>query len=104
MYKTFAVAAAAMWLSAVSPDAQAFPLVPSPSSDAAPAATVVARGCGRGWHRGPVGGRRPNARVVVVPSAPVVVAPAVAPVVVAPAVVCPPGYHPGPRGRRCWPN
>jgi hypothetical protein len=37
---------------------------------------LVAGGCGRGWHRGPGGGCRPNA--------PVVVAPVVAPPVVRP--------------------
>jgi hypothetical protein len=46
-------------------------------------------GCGIGFHRGPLGGCRPNGVVVVAPAAPVVVA---APVVAAPAavVVAPP--------------
>jgi hypothetical protein len=56
----------------------------------------AAGGCGIGFHRGPYGGCRPNA-VVVVPGAPVVVAPAP---VVAP-VVCGPGYRWHPGYRRC---
>jgi hypothetical protein len=55
-------------------------------------------GCGIGFHRGPYGGCRPNA-VVVVPGAPVVVAPG--PVVVRPPVVCGPGYRWHPGYRRC---
>jgi hypothetical protein len=54
-------------------------------------------GCGAGWHRGPYGGCQPNRAVVVVPSAPVVVAPAV----VTPPVVCGVGYRWHPRWRRC---
>ena len=38
-------------------------------------AANAAGGCGPGFHRGPYGGCRPNARVVVVRPAPVVVAP-----------------------------
>jgi len=58
----------------------------------------AAGGCGPGYHRGPYGGCRPNAEVVVVPAAPVVVAPTV----VAPApVVCTAGYRWHPRFRRC---
>jgi hypothetical protein len=36
----------------------------------------TAGGCGIGFHRGPLGGCVPNGRVVIVPAAPVVVAPA----------------------------
>jgi len=52
----------------------------------------AAGGCGPGFHRGPYGGCRPNERpVVVVPGAPVVVAP----------VVCRGGFRWHPRYRRC---
>jgi hypothetical protein len=57
----------------------------------------AAGGCGIGFHRGPYGGCQPNAAVVVVPGAPLVVAP---PVVVAP-VVCGVGFRWHPRFRRC---
>ncbi len=50
-------------------------------------------GCGPGFYRGPYGGCRPyRAPVVVVPGAPVVVAP---------PIVCGPGYRWHPRWRRC---
>ena len=42
----------------------------------------VAEGCGPGWWRGPGGRCHPMAR----------------------ARLCPPGFHIGPEGRRCWPN
>jgi len=42
----------------------------------------VAEGCGPGWWRGPGGRCHPMAR----------------------GRLCPPGYHIGPEGRRCWPN
>jgi hypothetical protein len=54
----------------------------------APIATVdnsivkVAEGCGPGWWRGPGGRCHPFAQ----------------------GRLCPPGYHIGPWGRRCWPN
>src|SRR5262249_15927066 len=58
----------------------------------------AAEGCGPGFHRGPLGGCRPNGPVVVAPAGPIVVAPAV----VAPAaVVCGVGYRWHPRWRRC---
>ena len=89
-------------------NAEAFPVSSQPGSGAP--VTLIAGGCGIGWHRGPLGACRPNGRAVVVaPAAPVVVAPA-APVVVAPprpAVVAPPcprGFHLGPGGRACQPN
>ncbi len=72
---------------------QAMPI--APLSGASPDITLVAGGCGAGFHRGPYGGCVRNAAVVV--GAPVVVAP-VAPVVVAPA---PRAYfYYG--GRRCY--
>ncbi len=42
----------------------------------------VAEGCGPGWWRGPGGRCHPMAM----------------------NRACPPGYHLGPHGRRCWPN
>ena len=47
-----------------------------------PAVTLVAEGCGPGWWRGPGGHCHPMAM----------------------GRACPPGYHLGPEGRRCWPN
>lgn len=103
MQMKFASAAAAAMLGAVvSFNAQALPVSPSPSGQAEPLVTLVAGGCGPGFHRGPYGHCRANEAVVVVPGAAVVVEP-VAPVVVAP-VICPPGTHLGPRGRACRPN
>jgi hypothetical protein len=100
----FASAAAAAVLAAVvSFNAQALPVAAFQSGQAEPLVTLVAGGCGPGFHRGPYGHCRANREaVVVVPGAPVVVEP-VAPVVVAP-VACPPGFHLGPRGRACHPN
>jgi hypothetical protein len=49
------------------------------------AVTLVAEGCGPGFHRGPAGHCRPNAFVP-------------------PRRVCPPGTHLGPMGRECRPN
>src|SRR5258705_13666801 len=107
--RTFATTAAAILISGIAFNAEALPAVPTGLGDGASAVTLVAGGCGIGWHRGPGGGCRPNARAVVVaPAAPVVVAPAAPVVVESPAVgggpVCPPGYHLGPRGRACRPN
>jgi hypothetical protein len=51
----------------------------------------AAGGCGPGFHPGPYGRCRPNERVIVVPRAPVVVAP----------VVCSGGFRWHPRLRRC---
>jgi hypothetical protein len=54
----------------------------------------AAGGCGPGFHPGPYGRCRPNERpVLVVPGAPVVVAPA--------PVVCTGGFRWHPRLRRC---
>jgi len=47
-----------------------------------PAVTLVAEGCGAGWWRGPGGHCHPMAN----------------------GRLCPPGYHIGPEGHRCWPN
>jgi hypothetical protein len=78
--KVFSAAAAALFLSFASiHDASA------------------AGGCGPGWHLTPYGCRVNRAPVVVVPGAPVVVAPAVA----APPVVCGADYRWHPHWRRC---
>jgi hypothetical protein len=75
---------------------------------AAFSAAYAEGGCGWGWHRGPLGGCRPNgsAPVAVAPAPTVVVpVPGGAAVVYAPSGrACPIGYHLGPQGRRCWPN
>ena len=95
---TFACAVVGSFISL---SAQAVPVAPLDShltSDV----TLVAGGCGIGFHRGPYGGCRANAGdVVVVPGA--IVAP-VAPVVVVPGRACPLGMHLGPYRRRCIPN
>lgn len=95
---------------------QALPIATLDARFEAPNVTLVADGCGVGFHRGPLGRCRPNAvvvarpPVVVVPPrvvpAPVVVVPppVVERRVVAPRVVCPVGTHLGPAGRRCIPN
>jgi hypothetical protein len=87
--------------------ASAGPALPSRASDARAAITLIEGGCGWGYHPGPYGGCRPNGpggrppgeygppsaggpRVVVGPRGG--------------AIVCPPGYHLGPRLRECWPN
>jgi hypothetical protein len=86
-------------------NAQALPLSPAPNQEAGSMVTLVAGGCGIGFHRGPYGGCLRNgvyAPVVVAPyAAPVVVAPYGAPVVVVPHG-CPYGYHYGAYGR-CYP-
>jgi hypothetical protein len=92
---------AGVGLAGISPS-QALPLVLMDQARAG-VITLVAGGCGIGLHRGPYGGCRVNEReVVVVPAAPVVVAPVVAPVVV--ARPCPLGMHLGPYGHRCFVN
>ncbi len=64
--------------------------------------TLVAGGCGPGFHRGPFNGCVANGPVVVGPAVvvapPVVVAPGL---VVAPPVVCGAGFRWHPRFRRC---
>jgi hypothetical protein len=77
---------------------QAMPLVPLDQVQAG-VITLISGGCGIGAHRGPYGGCRANVgEVVVVPGAPVLVAPVVI------ARPCPPGMHLGAYGRRCWAN
>ena len=103
MCKKFALAVAGGILATVlSFDTQALPISPFQPVHGTPIVTLIAGGCGIGWHRGPLGGCQPNGRAVVVaPAAPVVVAPAAPPVV---ARVCPPGFHLGAAGRACRPN
>jgi hypothetical protein len=81
MLRTLAFAALGVaMVSFASHQAQALPMSnPLPAIDSSDV-TLVAQGCGRGWHRGPGGVCRRNAPVVV------------APVVVAPRV-CPRGFH-----------
>jgi hypothetical protein len=104
--------AGAVLVSVVSFAAQALPISSEVTSGyGQPFVTQVAGGCGPAGHRGPYGGCRYNrgpvvvvpgaAAIVAEPVAPVVVGPAVAPVVVVAPIVCPPGYHLGPRGRAC---
>ncbi len=104
MLRALGLAAAAAFLNLVMlGNVHALPISAAPSADGAAGVTLVAGGCGYGYHRGPYGHCRPNVGpgpVVVVPP-PVVVAPR--PVVVLPRV-CPRGFHLGPEGRRCWPN
>jgi hypothetical protein len=57
-------------------------ILPVPVGAAADLTIKVAEGCGPGYWRGPGGHCHPYAR----------------------GRLCPPGYHIGPEGRRCWPN
>jgi len=56
-------------------------IAPAPLSNATPI-IKVAGGCGAGWWRGPEGHCHPMAV----------------------GRACPPGYHLGPEGKKCWPN
>ena len=98
MRKAFYASAIALLGLAAGP-VQAMPI--APFSDAAPDITLVAGGCGWGFHRGPYGGCVRNGVVAVAPAPAVVVG---APAVVAPAgpvVVAPRTYfYYG--GRRCY--
>jgi hypothetical protein len=95
----FLFACAALGASLASFGALAFP-VSSLNSQIGSDVTLVAGGCGIGFHRGPYGGCQPNGVVVgpLVVAPPVVVAPAV---VVAPPIVCGIGFRWHPRFRRC---
>lgn len=57
-------------------------IVPVPVAPGSDLTIKVAEGCGPGFWRGPGGRCHPMAR----------------------GRFCPPGYHIGPHGRRCWPN
>lgn len=53
------LAAASLMIAGFVFDAQAMPTAPI-ATDHAPGVTLIAGGCGPGWHRGPYGGCRPN--------------------------------------------
>jgi hypothetical protein len=57
-------------------------VTPAPVGNAASPIVKVAEGCGPGFWRGPGGRCHPFAV----------------------NRACPPGYHLGPEGKRCWPN
>ncbi len=79
--KLLAASALALGLGlfAIAPS-QAMPLAPLPLATAGDAAIIqVSGGCGWGGHRGPYGGCRPLYN-------------------------CPPGWHSGPYGQRCFRN
>jgi hypothetical protein len=88
----FSFACAVLGSSLASFSAQTFPISSLDSRLGASEVTLVAGGCGIGFHRGPYGRCRPNGPVIVAPAAPVVVAP---------PVVCGVGFRWHPRFRRC---
>lgn len=57
-------------------------ITPAPVANSGSVIVKVAEGCGPGWWRGPNGRCHPMAM----------------------NRACPPGYHLGPHGQRCWPN
>ncbi|SEC31172.1 hypothetical protein SAMN05444161_0895 [Rhizobiales bacterium GAS191] len=92
MRKAFLLAAAVSLSAALAPiDAQAFSVSPSNSGYQSPNITLVAGGCGYGYHPGPYGGCRPNGPGWGGPR----------PGWVGPGPVVMPGYGYG-YGRRCW--
>lgn len=58
-------------------------IMPMPVGSPSDLTIKVAEGCGPGFWRGPHGVCHPMA---------------------GPGRLCPPGFHIGPEGRRCWPN
>ena len=78
MGKTFALAAALISLGAL--PAQALPAAPVQTAVSVSDVTLIAGGCGRGWHRGPYGGCRRNYAKPWLHA-------------------CPRGWYPGPYGR-----
>jgi hypothetical protein len=56
-------------------------VIPAPVGAASPV-VKIAEGCGPGFWRGPAGRCHPMAM----------------------GRACPPGYHLGPEGKKCWPN
>jgi hypothetical protein len=76
--KMLAASAFAIGLGLMAMSAQAMPVYPV-EKPASGDITLVAQGCGPGWHRGPRGACRPLYN-------------------------CPPGWHSGPFGRRCFRN
>jgi hypothetical protein len=102
MRKT-AMAAAITAICSLPAIALAGPASPLGPEKAGTAITLIAGGCGIGFHRGPYGGCVANGPGWVEPGAPVGAGPRA---VVGPrggAIVCPPGYHLGPQLRLCWP-
>jgi hypothetical protein len=79
MIRTIAIGTALAFSLATSSYAAMTPVPVGPSSDLT---IKVAEGCGPGFWRGPGGACHPFAR----------------------GRLCPPGYHIGAEGRRCWPN
>lgn len=69
------------------PSASAVPLA-NLSGASSPHLTLVYGGCGPYGHRGPYGGCRPGGQWGGYWA----------------GRPCPPGFHLGPYGRRCWPN
>jgi len=71
-------------------DAPATPndIVASDADAAAPPIVLAYAGCGPYGHRGPFGACRPGGQWGGY----------------VPGRSCPPGWHVGPYGRRCWPN
>jgi hypothetical protein len=98
-------AVAGLLLSMASLNAFAFPAAPEAAGNSPSDVTLVAGGCGAGFHRGPGGGCVANGAEVVVGAPGVVVAaPAPGVVVGAPVVVeraCGPGRHWSGYWRRC---
>lgn len=92
MRKALIAALSSATLLAAVPLAQAMPLAGIASSDSG-AITLVAGGCGPGFHRGPMGGCRPNFGPRPFGPRPFFRGRA-----------CPPGSHLGPAGRACRPN
>jgi hypothetical protein len=58
-------------------------MLPAPVDTPSDLTIKVAEGCGKGFWRGPHGACHPMA---------------------GPNRFCPPGFHIGPEGHRCWPN
>jgi len=87
-------------LSSFSMNAQASPILSLQAQPAPALVTRVRDGCGWGFHLAPCGCIRNYTAcpVIVVPSAPVVVAPHYAPPVIARPAVCPYGYYLSPNG------
>lgn len=89
MYRTILALTAAVPLAFAALPAQAMPAGGAPDVAVAPRVTLVAGGCGPGFHRDPFGACRPNGGF----GGPVIV-----------GRRCPPGFHLGPYGRACRPN
>jgi hypothetical protein len=79
MIRTIAIGMALAFSLATTSYAAMGPVPVGPTSDLT---IKVAEGCGPGFWRGPGGRCHPFAQ----------------------GRLCPPGYHIGPEGRRCWPN